>query len=352
MAKRHCYICGYYGIVHHVDGYNTPLVCLKCLDKKEITMSWDAVQGQGSEGSRDKSHLSIKSSQTVKIHILLNPGEEPISYWTHYLRNARRSVICPGRDTCPICKQGIIKSTRRHAVNVYDYDSNSVKILEQGQTVMQQLKLIYDQYQGLDGVDITIRRIGEGRETTYTVIPMPLASPFPHTNLERFEIAILKTPNTPEEIQTLLNGAVAEGNVGPTTSSAPTSSTPVPSASSNALLFGKYRGMTLEEVAVKDMNYVKWCAENIQDEKVKQYAQAIVNRIAPIPVDPKPVSNKLTLINQAYDLINKDPRYKGNLNTVIGKMKEATATAQAPNGKMLLQDYTEDELNKLIEVLT
>jgi uncharacterized protein (DUF3820 family) len=33
--------------------------------------------------------------------------------------------------------------------------------------------------------------------------------------------------------------------------------------------FGKYHGKTLKEIKEIDLNYFTWCAENLNDEKIK-----------------------------------------------------------------------------------
>ena len=171
-------------------------------------MGWNDVAGKS---DKDGIHLSIKPNQTIKVHILLEQGEEPVSYWSHFIRSPQgknRSVICPGRDVCPACANGNIKTKRQHAMNVWDYESNSVKILEQGNSIMQQIKMVYDQYGSLDIVDISIKRIGEGLSTQYLVMPLPLTAPFSEDVSGKFDIKKIKTADSIEKIRGLLDGVL------------------------------------------------------------------------------------------------------------------------------------------------
>ena len=105
-------------------------------------MGWGDVQGRGSGESVQENHLQITPNTTKVIHVLLEEGKEPISFWSHFIPEAGekgRTVICPGRGKCPVCRSGQYRTRRQHALNVYDYESKSVKILETGNQLMQQL---------------------------------------------------------------------------------------------------------------------------------------------------------------------------------------------------------------------
>lgn len=330
---------------------------MQCYQNGRCIVGWNEVIGKTDGGPRDERHMSIKPNQTIKVHILLDQGEEPVSYWSHFIKLEKggRSVICPGRDVCPACIGGKVRTKRVHALNVYDYESKSIKILEQGNSVLQQLKLIYDQYGSFDMVDISIRRVGEGLATQYLVMPMPLIQPFIlPTGLTKHNIKAIKTPTSVDKIKSIMAGDDTSFNTAEMDSELPPLPQTTQSSSAKVLQFGKYKGKTMEQIAETDMNYVKWCAENIQDITIKKEAQRIAGvtaeTIAP-PAQPAQTGNKQALVSEAYNLINNDPRYKGNLPSVIEKMKKATASATNPNGKMLLQDYTEEELARLIEAL-
>ena len=41
--------------------------------------------------------------------------------------------------------------------------------------------------------------------------------------------------------------------------------------------FGKYRGSSIEEVSLKDPNYLKWCYENIENEYLRTEIENCIN---------------------------------------------------------------------------
>ena len=320
----------------------------------------DTQSAKGGGGEIDSRHLYIKPNTTATVHILLKQGEEPISYWTHYVNG--KNIICPGRGVCPVCKDGSYKSRKRHSINVWDYATKAVMILEQGNQVMQQLRLILDQYKSFDTIDIAIRRMGEGRDTQYMATPVP-AQGFVFTpEMEKglHAIATIKAPTQVVEIEqamdaTSFNPEPVAQAVGQAQSTvAPKEEKLAPITSIITLEFGKYKGKTLEEVAKTDIAYVKWCAQNISDFALRAEAQRIVKITVQAPEKaPEPLAKpmdldvKTALINGVYSIINEDERYKNNFTLVVEKMKAATSSALNPNGKTLITDYTIEELEKL-----
>lgn len=333
---------------------------------------WEDVwNGERKGTSTDTTHIIIEPGTSRLIHILLADDEQPISYWTHYVGN--RTVICPGRDICPACRSGKYKSTKKHSANVWDYDTQSVKILEQGNDVWGQLKLIKDQLGTLDGVDMSIKRIGAKRETRYVVVSIPRTQPFNKqvviNELDFFDIDILKSPTNVERIQELMNRPSLE----PQTQQQPLSQLPKIDTTRSredvplVLQFGKYKGKTFEEIATIDMNYVKWCAENLSDVNSRAHAKKVVDahKIQPQPSmqelaeQPQPteqqdreVEIKKNWITQITSIINSD-KYSGSgqYQLVVDKMRKATISNTSPNGKTLLEEYTLEELGRLLASL-
>ncbi len=420
-----CQLCGYEGEV------NTPansdvLCCLECFckfysvkedkpdtAKGEEDMSWNDVMGTGG-GKTEKDELFIGPNSTKLVHILLAPGEEPVSYWTHFIPDSTgktkgKVVICPGKAICPACKAAKFRTKRVHAINVWDYESKSVKILEQGNQVMQQLSMINDQFNckqcGWDNIDISIRRIGDGTSTQYVVIPIPVKAPFDKTQLHGlFPIASMKIANSAQEVEAIINGnAVPEIKPQQTTPVTPQQVTPAAPAQisvtpqvqapqvsiqqeipnqavsvqqstmqappitqqgpeqiqpqSPVLPFGKYKGQSLAQIYTVDQGYVKWCADNLTDPILKAEAAKVIAGAKVMPRAQTPGSvlsegtEKILLINEIQEIFGMDPRYKGDYTGIVNKMREATKSATFPNGKTLLPEYTLDELKKLKEII-
>jgi len=339
-------------------------------------MAWDNV---GKGGGKNPNMLEIAPNTTKLMHILLKDNEEPVSYWTHYIPSKVAKgpkgavVICPGRDVCPACADGTFRTKRVHAINVWDYENKTVKILEGGNSIFQALKQIKDQIGSLLTVDISIKKSGEGMNTKYSVVPIPMMSPFDISKAQTlFDIVKLKKQNSPEEIDTILakmsgveheEQAPAEeaswGEETPAPEPSPATQTPTQTTGSTILAFGKYKGKTMADVYKEDPNYVKWCAENMSDPKIKAEAKRCVEGSAEkAPVVEKQHDKVLTndtlkeitirYINEAF---SEDERYKGNFALIIEKMKEASKSPTHPNGKTILAEYTIDELKKLEEII-
>lgn len=325
-------------------------------------MGWGDVN-QAKGGSQDEIQLTPNTARTV--HVLLKPGEEPLSFWTHYIPSKvagkkGRVVICPGKDQCPACAAGAYQTRRRHAINVYDYETRAVKILEQGAKVFQQLRMIFEQYGSFDTIDVSIKRVGDRRDNTdYIVIPIPRAEPFDKELIKHgvFPLEAHKAPFSPEQIETIIAQMEGkDGAVGPEPKpSQPQMGKQPPAGQECVLTFGKYQGRALIDVANEDLNYVKWCAENVADPKVKTAAQEIYDLFKKDKQpEQAPAEQQVAtqpVLTQVYDIINNDPRYKGNFTLVVNKMKEATQSPQHPNGKTLLTEYTPEELEKFLSII-
>ena len=337
--------------------------------------------------------LVILPNTRKLIHILLGQEEEPHSYWTHYIPNKGTGpkgfvVICPGIEICPACKSKLYKTSRKHAMNVWDFDANTTKILEAGNSIGGQLRLIKDSYGTLDNVDISIQRTGSsGIDTQYVVIPIPRQEPFKE-KVVLFNIPEIKTVTPPEEIKKYMDGVnksdgtdfnpqkleassvgqvLGKNDTAPEPSalaSAPADTAPsLPAATTTdsastpgisapfVMPFGKYKGQSLEQIAKIDIDYVDWCAKNMSNQEIKAEAQKIYEIYSNKPESTDPQLDTSALVSLIQDTINQKPEYKGNYTTVVTKMKEASKSATHPNGKTLLQEFTLEELNLLLHSL-
>ena len=375
-----CFLCGFDGEINSVTKRPDLYICLMCYirfyaekgnmvdTKGEEEMGWESVSGTSS-GGKNPDILTISPNTAKLVHILLPDNEEPVSYWTHYIPNKSpngpkgKVIICPGKDICPACANGTFKTKRVHAINVWDYESKGVKILEGGNTIFQALKQIKDQIGTLLTVDISIKKISSGKDTSYSTIPIPMMGPFDASGVRGlFPIINLRIPNTPDEIEKIINnmeGGNTTTEIGrPVTTvemhQPPTSTIQVttPNQTEPLLQFGKYKGRTVRDVYKEDANYIKWCAENISDPTIKAAAKEVistptqtVNKGGGVISD---ASMKQVLINEVNEIFQMDIRYAGKFGLIIEKMKAASVSATYPNGKTILTEYTIEELNKLI----
>jgi len=372
-----CTLCGYDGEICSTTKQSDLYVCLLCYDKfyceKEVEekggedMSWGDVDAKS--GKRDPDVLEIAPNTTKLAHVLLPDTEDPVSYWTHYIPNKSPTgpkgavVICPGKSICPACASGTYRTKRVHAINVWDYESKGVKILEGGNSIFQPLKQIRDQIGTLLSVNISIKRMGSGIDTTYSVIPIPMMSPFDQSQIRGvFPILELRIPNTVEKVATVIENM--GWSVKTPATQAPEQGTPPvfeaepPSTLAEPVLqFGKYKGRTMLDVFGEDPNYVKWCAENITDPRIKAAAKNIVEAAkSPAAINQSPAVKGILsdttqtqlLINEINEIFQEDERYIGKFALIIEKMKAASISPTHPNGKTILGEYTLDELEKLV----
>ena len=369
-----CVLCGYQGEVNSIIKQPDLRICLSCYvrfyaekdvaKEKEDEMGWNDVSG--TSGGKDPDVLTITPNTTKLMHVLLPDTEEPVSYWTHYIPNKVPNgpkgavVICPGKDVCPACNANIYRTKRVHAINVWDYETKSVKILEGGNSIFQALKQIKEQIGTLLSVDISIKKIGSGIDTEYSVIPIPMMQPFDGSNIRGlFPIASLRLPDSVAVVGRYMD---AMGGVTPEPTTAKTGApattqqiiTDMKTTPTEPVLqFGKYKGRTVEDVYSEDANYIKWCAENISDPTIKAEAKRIIEA-KNAPLRPGIVSEstvKQVLINEINEIFQLDERYKNNFQLILQKMRDASISLTHPNGKTILTEYTVDELNKLVVLI-
>lgn len=154
------------------------------------------------------------------------------------------------------------RTSRRYAVNVWNYDTGKVEMLVAGPQIFQ----TFEQW-GSAGVDIMasdiqIVREGTGRDTRYTVIRMD-SSPFTAADIDESDLHDTSVFDRPPSDQELI-GILEELEI-----DIDAISLPVPSleeANAMPIPFGKYKGTPLGEVAGEDIGYVEWflgrCEEN------------------------------------------------------------------------------------------
>jgi len=177
-------------------------------------MSWTDVTNNG---NTDKIPYTKFDKGGTKIRILDN---EPYSFWNHWLSQQKTSVTCIGKD-CPICK--IIKqqkdnnlpktfsSSRRHALRIWNYKTEQMEILIQGQRFFTDLLVLHKEIGDVTTYDIKVIRNGDGTETTYNLLPQQV-EPFDAEgkNIIEMDVADQLQPPTYEEMVMLINGKTWE----------------------------------------------------------------------------------------------------------------------------------------------
>lgn len=115
-----------------------------------------------------RNFLKLKAGETVTGIF----RGELYDFRIHWADN--RSTICPGPDTCEICREGN-KSKFRFRVNfvVKEGEGYVAKVTEQGWTFYEVLRSLNEGDYPLEKYVMKITRHGERLNTTYTVIPAP-----------------------------------------------------------------------------------------------------------------------------------------------------------------------------------
>lgn len=186
-------------------------------------MSWDlneGLNGTGNGGS-GKNFAKFPVGLT-RIRVL---DAVPYMRWTHWLPQFSRSITCPGYG-CPIdqinktakekgVKQQPYQMTRKWALNVYNYDTQRIEIMEQGFNFMEDLKTVMEDLaedgKKLADAKLKIRRRTEtvnGKEkTTYRVDideKLPMEDEVVAVLDQKTDLREYFTPHTPEQIKMLL----------------------------------------------------------------------------------------------------------------------------------------------------
>lgn len=121
--------------------------------------------------------LKIEAGEPHDIR-LLNP--EPVEIYSHQIQGAK-SEICTG-DSCKLCDAGN-EPRQRFLVNVFDFSSNKVKILEYGSMIGKQLKEIYktllEENRKITDVDLKVSATGSNLSKRYQITPRMTSKPVP-----------------------------------------------------------------------------------------------------------------------------------------------------------------------------
>lgn len=186
-------------------------------------MGWNEIaNGQGTQNGEAKevNYTKLPVGQT-KIRIL---DEEPYSRWTHWIQQANggkgQSIDCIGNG-CPICEEvkkakkektkAKYNSTQSHCINIYNYNTKQVELLDKGNKIFGQIATIFSQMGDVRNYDLTITRTGEDLGSiNYTTLPV-----FPPKELDEalkkvcevtYDIQALKSKLTREQILMLMAG--------------------------------------------------------------------------------------------------------------------------------------------------
>lgn len=181
-------------------------------------MGWDAVEKvlNQEDDFQKVEFINFSPGKASTIRVI---GDKPIQRWKHWVQMHSRSYICPGKG-CPICEinnkakanggEAKYNNQYKHHILVVDKDDSKVKILENSSTFFGDLNTLRKEVGDLDTYDIKVIRNGKGRDTTYSLIPIPGTelTEEEQKNVEATDIDLEEyfRPPTPEQLTRLLAG--------------------------------------------------------------------------------------------------------------------------------------------------
>lgn len=180
-----------------------------------MSRGWDL--DSGSSGGGSKKNFTKFPVGTTHIRVV---DKAPHIRWTHWMNEHRKSVTCPGMKVCPIDEiisrqkangeKETYTRSRKYAMNIYNYETEQVEIMEQGKLFMEDLKIVMedakDAGKELSDLKLKVRRQGTDKDNTKYRIDVAgdADEELPTegvTDLEEYF-----TPHTPEQITRLVAG--------------------------------------------------------------------------------------------------------------------------------------------------
>lgn len=366
-------------------------------------MSWDNITGATSilpsNGNGGQDEVTLEVDKFKKIRLLLPNGAEPYSYLEHCLEvetiengqmvRTFRTIRCPKTAKnpnahCPLCDGQQVRRRVRHVCNVYDYDLGKVQKLNAGESVFKTIATTRKMGVDVLGVDWGIMRSGKDRnDTTYTVTNLG-ASQFdynPDQHGALFDVEAEYQPPTVEEMKSIVEGAGGNWDalIVPPALVYPS----LQEALAHKMPNGKYKDQTFQQIWDADKSprgfiaYLALKSERQNEEKAAAqviYARLGGANIPGVPLDGnnaqptqkptqkptqntqaqqtpppatanKPVSDdRKAKIDKANSIFSTNEKYiKGGFQLIIADMQKFG------NGKSNIQDFTDAELDALIE---
>jgi len=282
-------------------------------------LSWNDV-GTGGGGA----FLKLSDGQKVKLHVL---SDEPYSFRQVFNRAIQKSAIV-GEDFA----QAGVQVKMQHAFAVYLVDTKEVKVWICGNQVAGEIKNIYDNYGGLNDVDLIVTRKGTELKTKYPIVPVPVKVAVDASELE--------IPNL-EEMFPLSEDAVVEEVCGEA------DAMPEPEAEPEA-------------AAPEPEPEAEPEAEAAPEPEPEEEAPAPLPPKKPLAGKPpaKPAAvpakagalDKATLMKQATHLFATKPKFR-DMKIKLAAVKAASKSKQYPTGKTILSQLSAEELQKLVATI-
>jgi len=143
------------------------------MDSK-FNMNWNDIP---SNSNQQMDFLRLEQG-TNQMRIVSSPSQMDI-HWENDINGGKRKIICLGVK-CPICKKGEGHTPQtRYQIQVIDRKDGKIKVLECGKQIIKSIKdyAVDSDYGDPTQYDIKIKKEGSGRDTKYSVMPVPSKYP-------------------------------------------------------------------------------------------------------------------------------------------------------------------------------
>ena len=130
-------------------------------------------------------YIKLTAGTVVTVHLLSREPKKENVHWSD-----RKRSNCMGK-VCDLCAEGN-KPKQRWIAEIWDRKSEALKKLEFGAMIAGQLKsiaeMLAETQQTIHDVDIRIKTTGNGMETEYSVLHVPMSGEIPQEVKDKFAV--------------------------------------------------------------------------------------------------------------------------------------------------------------------
>ena len=375
-------------------------------------MGWGVITGEErllpSLGGANE--IKLEAGKPKKVRLLLQPGQEPYSFFQHSLELEKiengqtttvyRTVNCPKTKSnpgapCPLCDGQQARRRIRHSAPAWDYETNESRLLTNGEDVFKPMATLAKMGIDPSAQDWMVSRTGTGRnDTTYSAVNVGPGA----FNLPEGTVIInpqeAYTPHTIDQMKEIVEamGLVWADLIVPPPLQYPAS---LQEALDHVIPNTKYKNQTMKQVWDTNRGMIEFFSKSNRVSPEKAAAQvilvslggipipgvpnysmggAVINPATPVtptytppavnnpappaastpstpnPVTPTPAAStpdagrqaKITEINNLFQSNKKF--VDGGYGTIVEAMKTAG------DGKISINEFTDAQLDKLIEI--
>ena len=241
-------------------------------------MGWQDI---GAQRESSSSNL-LKLEGQNRIRLLLTGGKvdgEPDTYWTYALSapdDGYRTWLSPEPEA-DFFKVNTTAFRPRvmHAGVVWDYSSNSAKILEAGNQIWEEIKKFMDAGINVLDCDLNITKKGTGRSTEYSVVYF---QPTPPPITGDHGIKLAEHYGSAPSYEEVLTDLRSMGFQKPEQLFTP-SSLSYEDAKNMKVPFGKHKDKTMMDIFNTDTSYIDFLATKTDRADVRQSARVVSNQL-------------------------------------------------------------------------